>query len=377
MNLLLQGLLSDLLQRCDRLKQEIQHVNTLPQEIEDYRDGIVNQLSFVDAAIRTIQQDPDINVPAFTKNFLHKYKRLTERVRALEGGPVLALSRFSEHDRLLTMISHKIASEVNYQAAPPLCAALSSYHYWTNPATNIIMVPAVEPLHLLGLSDLYHEIGHIIIFRNNLLDAFKVNIDQFFELEIKKVQKEAKPKEYRELLKHTASMWKQTWMLEFAADMIAAYLSGPAFGWANIRLCINISNDLFASSPGMYHEHPADDARNEAICGMLALIGEKKSAIDGIRDTWDRFIALSGYSKPQDYELRFPPQLITELGGFIDQQCRKMNLKSYSQQKSVGSDFNFTQLLNTAWMEFNNSPATFPDWELKRIEVIKKHFKLL
>jgi hypothetical protein len=377
MHFLLQGLLSDLLQRCDRLKQEIQHIKTLPQEIEDYRDGIVNQLSIVDVAIRTIQQDPDIDVPAFTKNFLHKYKRLTERVRALEGGPVLALSRFSEHDRLLTMISHKIASEVNYQAAPPLCAALSSHHYWTNPATNIIMVPPVEPLHLLGLSDLYHEIGHIIIFRNNLLDAFKVNIDQFFALEIKKVQKEAKPKEYRELLKHTASMWKQTWMLEFAADMIAAYLSGPAFGWANIRLCINLSNDLFASSMGMYHEHPADDARNEAICGMLALIGEKKSAIDGIRDKWNGFIALSGDSKPQDYELRFPPQIITELGRFIDQQCQKMNLKSYSQQKSVGSDFNFTQLLNTAWMEFNNSPATFADWELKRIEIIKKHFKLL
>lgn len=377
MNLLLQGLLSDLLQRCDRLKQEIQRISTLPPEIEDYRDGIVKQLSAVDAAIKAIQQDPYINEPAFAKNFLHKYKRLSEKVRALEGGPVLALSRFSEHDRLLTMISHKIASEVNYPSAPPLCAALSSYHYWTNPGTNIIMVPAVEPLHLLGLSDLYHEMGHIIIFRNNLIDAFKVTIDRFFELEIKKVQKEGKPKEYKELLKHTASMWKQTWMLEFAADMIAAYLSGPAYGWANIRLCINVSNDLFASSLGMYHEHPADDARNEAICSMLALIDVEKSAIDGIRDKWNRFIALSGDSKPQDYELRFPPQLITELGRYIYEQCRKLKLTPYSQRKSNSDDFNFTQLLNAAWAEFNNSPTTFPDWELKRIEVIKKHFKLL
>jgi hypothetical protein len=100
MNLLLQGLLSDLLQRCDRLKQEIQRISTLPHEIEDYREGIVKQLSIVDAAIKAIQQDPYINEPAFAKNFLHKYKRLSEKIRAFEGGPVLSLSRFSEHDRL-------------------------------------------------------------------------------------------------------------------------------------------------------------------------------------------------------------------------------------------------------------------------------------
>jgi hypothetical protein len=376
MNLLLQGLLSDLLQRCDRLKQEIQRIKTLPPEIEDYRDGIGKQLSIVDAAIKAIQQDPYINEATFAKNFLHKYKRLVERVSALEGGPVLALSRFSEHDRLLTMISHKIASEINYTKAPPLCSALSSQHYWTNPVTNIIMVPAVEPLHLLGLSDLYHEMGHIIIFRNNLVDAFKVTIDRFFESEIKKVQKEGKPKEYKELLKHTASMWKQTWMLEFAADMIAAYLSGPAFGWANIRLCINISNDLFASSPGMYHEHPADDARNEAICGMLALIGVEKAAIDGIRDKWNRFIALSGDSKPQDYELRFPPQLTAELGCYIYAQCRKLSLIAYSQQKSSDNSCNFTQLLNTAWMEFNNYSTSFPEWEARQLTLIRKFLGL-
>lgn len=376
MNVLLQGLIADLLQRCDRLNQEIQNISPLPHEVEDYRDGIVKQLSDLDSRIKTIQQDPDIDEPAFTKNFLHKYKRLSERVSALEAGPVLALSRFSEKDRLLTMISHKIASEINYPKAPPLCSALSSQHYWTNPATNIIMVPAVEPLHLLGLSDLYHEIGHIILYRNKLLDAFYADIDRFFQHEIKQVEKEGKPKEYKELLKTTALMWKQNWALEFAADMIAAYLAGPAFGWANIRLCINISNDLFASSPGVYHTHPADDARNEAICGMLALIRVDKAAIDGIRGKWNRFIALSGDSKPQDYELRFPPQLIAGLGQYVYDQCQKLKLRSNSQQKLNSDDINFTQLLNTAWAEFNNSPTTFPDWELKRIEVIKKYFDL-
>jgi hypothetical protein len=377
MNLLLQGLLSDLLQRCNRLKQEVQHINALPHEVDVYKEGIVNQLSDIESRIKAIQHDPDIEVPAFTKNFLHKYKRLSERVSALEAGPVLAISRFSDRDNLLTKISHKIASEVNYPWAPPLCAALSSQHYWTNPSTNIIMVPVVEPLHLLGLSDWYHELGHIILFKTRMVDAFNAVINQLFDQEIGRVRKENKPEEYEKILKTAAFMWEQTWVLEFASDMIAAYLAGPAFGWANIRLCINLSNDLFASTPGMYRQHPADDTRNEGICAMLALIGVEKTAIDSVRGIWKQFITLSGNSKPQDYELRFPPQLIADLGRFIYDQCRNLNLTSYTQHKSSGNDFNFTQLLNTAWAEFNNSPTTFPDWELKRIEAIKNHFKLL
>lgn len=115
--------------------------------------------------IEEIQKDPDIGLDDLAKNFLHKYKRLAERIHEMEWGPILAVSRYSERDRLPTLLCQEITEEINYPWAPPICVALSSQHYWTNPKINIIMLPVIEPFHLLGLSDLYHELAHIVLFR--------------------------------------------------------------------------------------------------------------------------------------------------------------------------------------------------------------------
>ena len=38
------------------------------------------------------------------------------------------------------------------------------------------------------------------------------------------------------------AIWKE-WSIELIADVVATYLTGPAYGWANVRLCMNISGE--------------------------------------------------------------------------------------------------------------------------------------
>jgi len=376
MNFLLQGLLNDLLQRCNRLRQEVENISSVPDEISDYRDGIIKHLGEIGLQIRRIQEDPDIGLEDLAKNFLHIYKRLAEQIHAIEGRPVLAILRYSERDRLPTLICQKITEEINYPWAPPICVALSSQHYWTDPKINIIMLPAIEPFHLLGLSDLYHELGHIVLFREKLINLFYPQIDKYYGLEIERVKKENRPPTYSEIIAKAISMWKRYWVLEFAADMIATYLIGPAFGWSNIRLCINLSNDLFASDPEEHHTHPADDARNEAICLMLEKIRIKEDELLKIRGTWKQFIILSGQARPQDYDLYFPQALLIELRDFIYDQCKTIGLISRAHQSLSPSEFKIVSLLNNAWGQFNKSPSTFSEWETNQIYQLKNYLNL-
>lgn len=376
MNFLLQGLLNDLLQRCNRLKQEVKNIYPIPSEISDYCEGVIKHLNKVESQIKEIQEDPDITLSYLVKNFLHRYKRLAEQIHAIEWGPILAISRYSMRDRLSTLACQKIVEEINYPWAPPICVALSSQHYWTDPRMNVIMLPVIEPLHLLGLSDLYHELGHIVLFRKKIIDLFNPEIDKYYNLESVKVEKENRPPKYSEIIVKAVSMWKRYWALEFAADMIAAYLVGPAFGWSNIRLCINLSNDLFASDPEEHHTHPADDARNGAICLMLKKTGIKSGEILQILDTWKQFIQLGDQKEPQDYSLYFPRDLLTELRDFTYEQCRITGLIPYTEQSTSSSEFKIAILLNNAWCQFNESPSSFPDWESKQIYQLKNHLNL-
>jgi hypothetical protein len=374
-NLLLQGLLNDLLEKCNHLIQEVRSLDNLPAEVKNYQTSILERLSKIESDIRIIQSDHSIGSTAFTKNYLRKYKRLAERLYLLEWGPVLALSRFSERDTFSTRVCKMIAEEINYPYAPPLCVTLSSNHYFTYPHTNIIMIPVIEPSHLLGLPDLYHEMGHNILFREGMMAIFLTEIDNYYNVQIEQAKRDSKPRKYVEFLRNSLLMWRSQWSLEFASDLIATYVVGPAYAWANIRLCVNLSHDIFASDPEKYHTHPSDDARNEGVCSMLEKIGVSSEKIVTIRGLWNQFIDMTGESKPQDYELRFPPVLIGKLRDYIYDQCVKINLVPYTKQKTNPGKINVTLLLNRAWDEFNSSPAVFSTWEATQITALKSLFE--
>jgi hypothetical protein len=375
---LLHGLLKDLLQRCHRLKQELTSLVSLPMEVSPYKEWVLNFVQVTEKRIEYLLEDPDIRDRGLAKNYYHAYKRLSEIVWRLEWRPILALTRYSERDRLATLICHQIAEEINFPYDRPICMALSSQHYWADPASRLIVIPSVEPFHLLGLSDMYHEIGHIILFQQKEVEAETIDlVDQHFNQAIKHLKQEGESDTFQKELAYYMELWKRYWAREFACDMIATYLAGPAYGWANVRLCANVSTDIYGDDPSdPYYTHPADAARSRAIEMMLKQLGFEQMA-QKIKDLWNQLIALIGQTEPQEFEFRFPLSLIEKLCGTLKRSCQNLQLISYSEKASEGGGhLHMTQLLNKAWNNFISDTENFAEWENTQISRIKATFGL-
>jgi hypothetical protein len=236
----------------------------------------------------------------------------------------------------------------------------------------LIFVPAVEPFHLLGLSDLYHEVAHIILFREEkrLFNPFLGEVALYFQQQVKSSRQDGRPASHRETLHTVEQMWKSRWAIEFACDMVAAYLAGPAYGWANVRLCVNLSDDVYATDPDK-NSHPADDSRNTSICLMLEKIGAKNDA-EQVKHLWGQFVSLAGHSKPQDFEDYYPSGLLEKQCELLYEGCQSLMLMSYDLGRVQTNDLHIGTLLNEAWKLFNQDPDSFGPWELGQVATVKK-----
>src|SRR5438094_653534 len=141
--------------------------------------------------IEQLSLDPTLLLPAYARQHLSTYKRLAELTSAMEWGPVAALRRFSlPDDAMMALMTEKVCREIAYAFTPPLCVACAFGHYCTNPGLDLVLAPASEPFHLLGISDLYHELGHVILLRKkaDLEDPFLAQIDAHFAAEVKRAK---------------------------------------------------------------------------------------------------------------------------------------------------------------------------------------------
>lgn len=361
---LLRNLLFDLGQRASHLEAELTGIRGLPQVAESYRRRMTALLRQAGGAIAGLAGDPDLLSAAVVRDNFRIYKRLSECVSALEWGPVTALKRFrSPDDTLMTLMTERLCREIGYPFPPPLCVAGGYTHYFTYADMDLIVAPSAEPFHLLGLSDVYHELGHIIAQRRpaELEGPFHAAIDTHFAAEVKQARQDGKADAFVRKLRQLRRRWK-AWLIEFTADMIAAFLTGPAYGWANVRLCMNVAGDVFEPNAS----HPADDARATAIGLVLYGLGLAAEA-DAIRRTWSEFLALAGPSRPQEFDIEFPPQLLERLRDFVVRGCGSVGLTGYHLQPASSPCINVTRLLTEAWARFNADPATFATWEAGQV----------
>jgi hypothetical protein len=316
------------------------------------------------ARIEGLLSDPAIRHPEYAKNYYYDYKRLAELMDDMEEGAVLALERYGHRDRLVTKTTHQICKEIGYPYRPPLCSAISTQYYWALMRLDLIFAPFSEPFHLLGLSDLCHELAHFILLRQErrLIRPFLRTIKQYFDQAVREAQQKGWSKSSAKALGEYRRSWNKSWLLEFASDMVAAYCAGPAYGWSNVRLCTNLSADIFENASS----HPADHARTVAIGVMLDRIGCQKhsAAIDA---KWQELLATSGHVQPQEFELAYPRGLLKELATFLADQCTQIGLVMYRDDPPPNEP-NVIKLLNDAWGEFFREPENFSQWERKQVE---------
>jgi len=306
----------------------------------------------------TILADPDITHPLLSINYFRDFRDIARLIQALENLPLLVLRRFSAPDQLMTRLVREICKEVQYPYAAPICSSLSSQYYWTVAGMDLIFVPSLEPERLLGLADLYHELGHIILFREEtrLVIPGLTIVDRHFDRLLHEGRQSGWPPASLleiDLFRH---LWRMAWFLEFGADLIATYMVGPAFGWCNIRTSTNFGGELFRGN----ESHPADDARSAAIGLMLQRTGESVAAAE-IRNRWLELVALSGESPPPRYDTAYPQELLQELCDLVFTVCRDLGLSSWRVGSSASCQVGTA--LHDAWTEFRMRPETFAGYE--------------
>jgi hypothetical protein len=360
MSSLLHQLLFDVQQRCRYLAGELARLATsVPPQVENYRAGMEHRMQRVLGQIDQMLHDPGLQHPQLAPNYYVDYKRLTELVQMVEEGPALVLGRLTADDLFLTQLMAKLCREINYPHNPPICSALSTQYYWAVVQMDLVFVPATEPHHLLALADMYHELAHFVLvrLRNDFVTPALTLIKRHFDRMIREGKQKNFAADTLAFLKEQREQWLTAWYREFACDMIATYWSGPAFGWCNVRLCANLSADLFQG----VDTHPADDARSTAIQEMLEKMGQTQAAAN-LQQRWEELVTLSSGQKPSKYDLSYPRELLRDLAGLLFNACGTAAFVGWQAPQQL-QPVHVTSVLNEAWSSFLADPMNYADAE--------------
>jgi hypothetical protein len=352
MEALLLGLLGDLERRCSILERILaalpEDVDTAEHALECYE---ILELARRDA--RDLRLDPALADPRLLRNYLGLFQRLAERVRLIEWMVVPFLVRFDEGDRLLTLLVRRIVMQTGLPVRRALVAGFSTQYYWTFPEYSVIAVPAGEAESLLGLADLCHELGHMLMntHETSLLGTFPAILAAHVTNEEARMISEQRPPRYiADYLAHFRH-WDEDWILEFACDMVGTYLAGPAFGFQHVRLCAGWAENAYYPTLGQAAEHPADFARLEGIVAVIEMLNDPADA-EAVREMWSRYTSVQGDVEPADYATCYPMALIRELAQVVVAGCRTLSIKSY--QEAAATDI--IRVMIDAWDHFRADP---------------------
>ena len=359
MDRFLRGLLLDLDKRCQVLQGMLREGN-FHQDLQSYSLEVYRQLEILHREILSFLGDPALGASALLQNQFQQYKRLAERLHLIESYPIPFIMRYQSYDHNLFLLCTALTRQIHYPLTVPLVAALSHEYYWTIAGFNLIYIPTGEGEFLLGLSDLCHELGHILLLHSEakFTGAFNSELLSYIRSEQQRVRNEQRPPEYHQFYERLFVAWKDRWTKEFVADIVATYIAGPAFGWQHLRLCAQMSEYIFEKrlEPGMLH--PSDDSRMRAILTVLRQIEHKKEA-DGIAAKWNEYVTLIGDVEPTDYRLCYPDNLIHSLVNHVLNACRDIGLRPFTDTVSDETKPNLIALMNRAWDQFFSNPESY------------------
>ena len=360
---LLQNLLLDLKRRGDWILGQLAVLDgKLPGDFDAHRKDAAKRVSRTVNWIEHTLRDPDLANPKLEPNFFRDFKRASELVVSIEDTSLLILKRCSGEDRFLTALLGQVCREVGYKDTPPLCGALSFQYFQALMGTDIIMTPQGQASELLALPDLYHELAHLVVYRERPVLEVPVLaiIHKHFADALRKGRQKGSAQSVMEAIANNSALWTSLWHVEFACDMVATYWCGPAYGLANLRLSATRGDPYQDSGT-----HPADDARKIGIECVLKLAGESAAANE-IDRMWQDLKRLSPAVRPGGYAMRYPVQLLEKVAQCVYQECAGLGFQLFSRHKSGSAVVG--EAIAQAWRAFQKDAATFPTYEATAIK---------
>ncbi len=215
---LLEELFHDLKRRAEEIATELQACPRCElAEVEAYRDKMQQRAARAATLADNILLDPDLKQELFAQNYFRDFRDLARLVQALEHLPLLVLRRFNDRHLAMTRVMARLCREANYPYPAPICSSLSSQYYWTIADMDLVFVPTLEPDRLLGLPDIYHELGHIALFREEkrFKSPILAEVERQFDRNRKDAQRANWPSDSLLELEVHRHFWRSSWWLEF------------------------------------------------------------------------------------------------------------------------------------------------------------------
>ena len=362
----LSGQVRLLIKRCRTLRENLRSLSHLPAELHSRTGGLDSLLSDTADGLETLLTDPDFGAPQLLKNHFDDYRRFAELVDVLESHPLALLDHYNDKDHRLFRVSSLLCQQVGYPYPPPLLCAHSNQYFYSMPATNLIGLPLCEGQFLLALPDLAHELGHVFFSNNRdwLRGPFGEAVRRYISDEKRRVADEARSEAYQRQFDLLERAWLQWYATEFACDMFATYLVGPAYGWSHWRLVITSRTNIYQPGFGKAERHPADEARMRGILHVLRRLNDSTSE-EAIRNKWGEFKGVVGDVPEAEYDYCYPDLLLTQLREHLIAAVGNHGLIPYSQQPQSGE--NLVTTMQEAWREFHADASRYPDWETQKI----------
>jgi hypothetical protein len=374
----LYGLVRDLHNKAQILANLLNRGKIHQALASDYALHVLGQLERIQSSLTDMAADADLLNSQLLRYNFKKYLKLSREVQLLEAYPLPVILRYTESDYHFFKLGRWMCKQIAYPLPPPIISANSSDYYWAYPKYRLIAVPIGEEFSLLSLGDFYHELAHFLYAQYGpyLTGGFMNDLDSYGARETQRVRDEHRETPDVELFEKVEFEWKEKWIIEFVCDMIATYLVGPAYGWANLKLSAGSLTRFEVFGPAIEEfplvEHPSDEARMRGIYATLRQL-KLEQEIDNLDKKWQHYALLSGSARPADYIFFYPDELLARLAQYVCEGCKNIGLISCTEQL-LSTDMNLAVILNTAWNKFLNEPDQYPDWE--RTQLSEIHVKL-
>src|SRR5258708_8065058 len=103
---------------------------------------------------------------------------------------------------------------------------------------NLILVPQGEATHLLGWADLYHELAHFLVSRNEstILKPLMDLVEDHFGKAIDEATRSGWSPDAIEELRLFRSLWLGDWIVEFACDLLPTFAPRLTFPSCPLKL---------------------------------------------------------------------------------------------------------------------------------------------
>ena len=370
-----------------------QHFHSLPVNQQKNRAYYARFLDRRAKNIRSLLRNRNLGRAELFAQQLINYRLCVQKMILFEQGPVSVLYHFSAKDNHICAFINRFCDQIHYPCTYPLVSTQSNQSFYSQPHFNLIYSNVLEGDFLLASPDLVHELGHLFFYFYRGEDFFAPFLEHLHHYiqQIKNVRKEnffthhfhhlssrirgvipTSPYNFNLL----ESNWKKRYLEEFACDMFATYLVGPAFGLSHLRLLLGDRAGLYVPSMNHPGTHPANEARMRGILLVLHRLGDHSALGNELTRHWDEYKQkMLRINKRRDrpdegYNYCYNRQLLEELAQLVISACQAKKLIPYYDQPADDRN-NIASVMQMAWRSFLRDPANYGQWETNMIQYLK------